>query len=133
MQIHERAFSAKVELPCKIFCGPDSMLEISGTALNINPASLLLDVRDLRGPWQPAVGEWVKLELLLPLNGNHVPEHVKPKVLSVRARIASVTALADGSRQLELRFRKPTFKDQAENGNGHRKPAKASGVYKWEM
>jgi hypothetical protein len=132
MQIHEERFSAEVELPCKIFCGPDSLLEIAGTAVNIGPASVRLQLDSVDGAWQPLVGESIRLELLLPVKS----ARAKAKYLSVRARVADVTDMPDGKRRLELRFRKPAFKERlretGENDNGS---AKTSGAAhsKWRM
>jgi hypothetical protein len=132
MRTHEQAFSAEVELPCKIFCGPDSMLEFSGTAVNISPASVRLQLDAVPGPWQPTVGEQLRLELLLPVK----MEQAKAKYLSVRATVEDVAELPDGTRRLELRFRKPAFKDRpaVEDAaeEGLEKLAKAAQV-KWEM
>jgi hypothetical protein len=108
MQIHEERFSAEVELPCRIFCGPDSLLEIAGTAVSIGPASVRLHLDSLNGSWQPLVGESIRLELLLPVES----VRAKAKYLSVRARIADLTEMPDGKRRLELRFRKPVFKER---------------------
>src|SRR5258708_35118489 len=108
MQIHEERFSAEVELPCKIFCGPDSLLEIAGTAVNIGPASVRLQLDSLDGAWQPLVGESIRLELLLPVKS----ARAKAKYLSVRARVADVTDMPDGKRRLEFRFRNPPFKQR---------------------
>ena len=108
MQISEERFSADVELPCKIFCGPDSLLELAGTAVNIGPASVRLHLDTSSGSWEPLVGESIRLELLLPEKS----ERAKAKYLSVRARVADVTEMADGKRRLELRFRKPAFKER---------------------
>ncbi len=124
MRIDEQDFSAKVELPCKIFCGPDSMLEFSGIAVNINTGSLLLQLEMHNGPWQPVVGERVRLELSLPVNF----EMAKAKSLNVRARVANVMDMPDGSQRLELRFRKPSFKDSGKI----EEPIKAAGNG-WEM
>ena len=124
MRIDEQDFSAKVELPCKIFCGPDSMLEFSGVAVNINTGSLLLQLGTHNGPWQPVVGEKVRLELSLPVN----LELAKAKSLNVRARVANVMDMPDGSQRLELRFRKPSFKDSGKI----EEPIKAAGNG-WEM
>ena len=132
MRIHEQAFSAEVELPCKIFCGPDSMLEFAGTAVNISPASMRLQLGAVPGTWKPTVGEQLRLELLLPVK----MEQAKAKYLSVRATVEEVAELPDGTRRLELRFRKPAFKDRpavedaAEEGPD--KLAKVAQV-KWEM
>ena len=108
MQIHEERFSAEVELPCKIFCGPDSLLEVAGTAVNIGPGSVRLRLDSLDGAWQPLVGESIRLELLLPVKS----ARAKAKYLSVRARVADITEMPDGKRRLELRFRKPVFKER---------------------
>ena len=131
MQIHEERFSAAVELPCKIFCGPDSLLEIAGTALNIGPASVRLQLDTAEGAWHPLVGESIRLELLLPVNS----ARAKAKYLSVRARIADVTDTPDGKRRLELRFRKPAFKERLKEtgeSDGLAKTSRAAHA-KWRM
>lgn len=132
MQIHEERFSAEVELPCKIFCGPDSLLEVAGTALNIGPASVRLRLDSLDGAWQPLVGESIRLELLLPVKS----ARAKAKYLSVRARVADVTDMPDGKRRLELRFRKPVFKERLkETGEKNDSLANAprAAHAKWRM
>ena len=132
MQIHEERFSAEVELPCKIFCGPDSLLEVAGTALNIGPASVRLQLDSLEGAWNPLVGESIRLELLLPVKS----DRAKAKYLSVRARVADVIDTPDGKRRLELRFRKPVFKERLkETGESENGLAKASQAAhsKWRM
>jgi hypothetical protein len=127
MRIEDQGFSAKVELPCKIFCGPDSMLEVSGTALNINTGSLQLRLgAPPSGAWHPAVGERVRLELELPVK----VMNAKAKCMSLRATIAGVKELPDGTQRLELRFRKASFKDMMEDRLA--RPAKAA-VVKWKM
>lgn len=132
MQIHEERFSAEVELPCKIFCGPDSLLEIAGTAVNIGPASVRLRLDSPDGVWHPLVGESIRLELLLPVKS----ARAKAKYLSVRARVADVTEMPDGKRRLELRFRKPVFKERlketGEENDGSAKTSRAAHA-KWRM
>src|SRR5579871_2631437 len=86
MQNHEERFSAEVELPCKIFCGPDSLLEIAGTAVNIGPASVRLHLEPLDGSWQPIVGDILRVELVMPVNS----ARAKAKYLTVRARVLDV-------------------------------------------
>ena len=127
MRIHDQSFSAQVELPCKIFCGPDSSLELAGTAVNIGPASIRLHLGQLFGSWRPLVGEQLRLELLMPVN----MDQAKAKYLSVRATVADVAEQPDGSRWLELRFRKPIFKDLTNQGAAG-EPAKATSA-KWKM
>ena len=132
MQNHEERFSAEVELPCKIFCGPDSLLELLGTAVNIGPASVRLHLDPINGSWRPLVGDTLRLELVMPVNS----ERAKAKYLSVRARVSDVTEMPDGRRCLELRFRKPVFKERAEeNGASEDRlemPARAAHA-KWRM
>jgi hypothetical protein len=132
MQINEERFSADVELPCKIFFGPDSLLEVAGTALNIGPASVRLRLDSPDVVWEPLVGESIRLELLLPVKS----ARAKAKYLSVRARIADVTEMPDGKRRLELRFRKPAFKERlketGEKENGSAKTPRAAHA-KWRM
>ena len=132
MQNHEDRFSADVELPCKIFCGPESLLEVAGTAVNIGPASVRLHLDVVGSPWQPLVGETIRLELLLPVES----VHAKAKYLSVRARVEDVSEMPDGRRRLEVRFRKPVFKERSkENGtaeDGLAKLAQADHA-KWRM
>ena len=132
MQNHEERFSAEVELPCKIFCGPDSLLEIAGTAVNIGPASVRLHLEPVNGSWQPLVGETLRLELVMPVKS----AHAKAKYLSVRARVADVTEMPDGRRRLELRFRKPVFKERGKE-KASKEDALAMPVHaahaKWRM
>src|SRR6185369_17814463 len=132
MQNHEERFSAEVELPCKIFCGPDSLLEIAGTAVNIGPASVRLHLEPLDGSWEPLVGDTLRLELVMPVKS----ARAKAKYLSVRARVSDVSEMPDGRRRLELRFRKPAFKERlkeaGESDNGSAKIARAAHS-KWRM
>jgi hypothetical protein len=125
MKIEDQVFSAKVDLPCKIFCGPDSALELSGTATSIETGRLQLDVGTLYNMWRPVVGDSVKLELSLPME----VEPAKAKYLSVRARIASVEPRPDGSQRLELLFRRPVFRDRAETSMAEA----PDEVSHWEM
>jgi hypothetical protein len=131
MRIHQQAFSAHVELPCKIFCGPDSLLEIAGMAMKIGAASMHLELGSELGSWKPVVGEQLRVELLLPVNW----DQAGARNLSVRARVAEIVERPDGTQALELRFRKPVFKDR-----GSRNEAAAplretanGGAVKWTM
>jgi len=132
MQIHEERFLAEVELPCKIFCGPDSLLEVAGIAVNIGPASVRLRLDSPDCVWHPLVGESIRLELLLPVKS----ARAKAKYLSVRARVADVIEMPDGKRRLELRFRKPVFKERlkeaGERNDGSPKTSRAAHA-KWRM
>ena len=60
----------------------------------------------------------------------------KAKYLSVRARVADITDMPDGKRRLELRFRKPVFKERLkETGEMNDSLAKAprAAHAKWRM
>jgi hypothetical protein len=108
-----------VNLPCRVFCGPESALELSGTALSIDTGSLVLALTANGSP-HPAMGERVRLELSLPvsdLNGG-------ARYLAVRARVASVAQMDDGSQRFTMTFRKPSFKERVDVAS--RKPPKAA-------
>ena len=127
MRIREQLYSAHVELPCKIFCGPDSLLEIMGTAVKIGPANVYLRVGQRLSAWQPAIGEHLRVELLLPADS----KNAGARYLSARATVAEVTEEANGTRWLELRFRKPAFKYRTNGGGGGRSATLAP--VKWTM
>ena len=77
------------------------------------------------------MGESIRLELLLPVKS----ARAKAKYLSVRARVADVTDTPDGKRRLELRFRKPVFKErlkESEKDDGLAKTSRVAHV-KWRM
>lgn len=130
MRIHQQVFSAHVELPCKIFCGPESLLEVLGTAVKIGPASVHLQFAP--GTWQPVVGEQLRLELFLPANeGDANRERGKARYLSVRGAVAEVAEQKDGSYWLELRFRKPIFREA--NSRGAMPALLNMAPAKWKM
>ena len=104
MRTFEQFFATKVELPCKVYCGPDSMVQLAATALSINTGSLTLA---LGVGVLPLVGARVKLEVLLPAN----EQNPVAKCLALRAKVTHTTELPDGSCQVELSFRKASFKD----------------------
>jgi hypothetical protein len=104
MRSFEQLFATKVELPCKVYCGPDSMVQLAATALSIDTGSLVLA---LGVGVLPLVGARVKLEVLLPAN----QENPTAKCLSLRAKVTRTTELPDGSCRVELSFRKANFKD----------------------
>jgi len=117
MSLPARAFSAQVQLPCRVFCGPDSILELSGMAVSIDTGSLVLAMPrhhngNPREPHNdhPQIGDKVRLELSLPVT----EEHAGAKYLALRARVAVVTEMHDGSRQIKFTFRKVSFKDRVE-------------------
>jgi len=122
-----RAFSARVQLPCRVFCGPDSILELSGVAVSIDTGKLVL--------WMPAgddtqqkpqPGDKVRLELSLPI----AEQNAGAKYLAVQARVADAVELNDGSRQVTFTFRKASFKDRAESEST--KPSKRTAKV-WRM
>ena len=123
MSLPVRAFSAQVQLPCRVFCGPDSTLELSGTAVSIDTGSLVLAMPvftntndNVAHPQvdQPKLGDKVRLELSLPVSDQNVEQSAGAKYLAVQARVAAVTELLDGSRHIKFTFRKASFKDRLE-------------------
>lgn len=123
MKTKSRGFSTDVELPCKVVWAPEARVEVSGTAVSIDSGSMALRLPGDGLPC-PATGARVELEVLLPVNF----EKAGAKCLRVRAEVVSVTEASDGSRQVELSFRKAAFKDRAEGARRKTKAAKG-----WEV
>jgi hypothetical protein len=101
-----RAFSTDVQLQCRVFWGQEGKLEFSATAVTIDPGSVALRFPGNGIPY-PDVGERVELEVSLPVN----PNSAGGKCLTCRAEVVSVTEIEDGSRQLDLIFRRAAFRD----------------------
>ena len=111
MTVPARAFSARVELPCKVFCGPDLILELAGIAVSIDTGSLVLALPALSGSLTiPQPGDKVRLELLLPV----AEQNAGAKCLDLRARVSNITELDDGSQHVTFTFRKASFKNLVE-------------------
>ncbi|HSP67447.1 MAG TPA: hypothetical protein VLN48_06955 [Bryobacteraceae bacterium] len=122
-----RAFSARVQLPCRVFCGPESFLELSGVAVSIDTGSLVLSMPAGNADQQaPQPGDRVRLELSLPVTESNAGA----KCLEVRARVSNITQQVDGSRQVTFTFRKASFKDLVEDPLP--KASKADGKV-WRM
>jgi hypothetical protein len=81
-------------------------------AVSIDTGSLVLAMpaRNAGGVYQPQLGEKVRLELSLPV----AEQSAGAKYLALRARVAVVTEMHDGSRQIKFTFRKVSFKDRLE-------------------
>ena len=132
MSLPAGAFSAQVQLPCRVFCGPDSVLELSGIAVSIDTSSLVLamparQITQQDQPCnQPQIGDKVRLELSLPVT----ERSARAKYLALRARVAVVTEMLDGSRHIKFTFRKVSFKDRVEEVLA--KPPKSAGKL-WRM
>ena len=129
MSAESKAFSARVDLPCRVFCGPDAMLELPAVAVSIDTGSVVLAVRGGHAHSFPMMGERVSLEMLLPVNGGQA----KAKCLTVRAKVVRMTEMPDGSRQIGLSFRKASFKDVAERVLGKPRKGVKAAVTGWEM
>lgn len=116
-----RAFSARVKLPCRLFCGGEGGPEISATAVSIDTGSAVLAIPE--GPGHPKPGETVRIELQLP---GRAPDS---RCLAVRARVAKVVELRNGTSQMTVEFRKAAIR---EAGKPERKPA-ARAISGWRM
>jgi len=88
MSVPARGFSARVQLPCRVFCGPDSILELSGVAVSIDTGTLVLALpaRD-SSQSMPQPGDKVRLELSLPVTESTAGA----KCLELRARVSNMT------------------------------------------
>ncbi len=82
------------------------MFEFPATALDIGTARLMLELKEQPAHWQPAMGERVLLELLLPVGA----ESVQGRSINFRAKVAAAVETPTGGLRLELTFRKPSFK-----------------------
>ena len=131
MRIKEAGFSANVALPCQIFVGADRSVAYSGIAMSIETGRLSLNLGSLYGAWQPALGENVWIELAMPVN----VKSAKAKLLSVRAKVAGMEHKLDGTKLLDLTFRKPSFKDCGTDAgvDGKGRPLTQAVVNGWEM
>jgi len=127
MSVPARGFSARVQLPCRVFCGPDSILELSGVAVSIDTGTLVLALpaRD-SSQSMPQPGDKVRLELSLPVTESTAGA----KCLELRARVSNIMEQHDGSRQVTFTFRKASFKDLV--GGPLPKASKSDGKV-WRM
>jgi len=123
MSIAAKAFEARVQLPYRLVC--DGGLELSGIAVSINTGSAVLAL-----PERPLAhllrGQAVKLELQLPAGR----ANVAGRCLAVRARVAQVIEMRDGTRRMTVQFHKAAFK---ESEKAPRKPPKSAAAKGWEM
>jgi len=116
MNIGTKAFSARVKLPCRLFCGGLNGLEVSGTAVSIDTGSAVVAIPD--GPAHPKLGEIVHMELQLPMKSHRAAG----RCLAVTARVAQMVEMRDGTHQMTVQFRKAAFKDSE---RAPRKPPKS--------
>lgn len=107
MTTRARSFSTLVRLPCTVFCGPDAAQKLSGTAVRIEPGSMILLLTATSGMF-PTVGDKLELDVHLPVNF----ELAGAKNLSIRGQVLEVTETVDGARQLVLSFRRANFTDR---------------------
>lgn len=130
MNTSARGFSSHVTLPCTVSCGPEAGQKLNGTALKIEPGSMILRLTATSRMF-PQVGDKVDLDVHLPVNF----ELAGAKDLSIRGQVLEVTEMRDGSRQFVLSFRRANFRDR--NGkNGHRAAPKRKmkvATEGWEM
>lgn len=126
MNIGAKAFTAHVQLPCRLFCGPENEWEVAGTAVSIDTGSAVVILPDEGdgGKAYPATGDVVNLELDLPMNA----VNASARCLAVRASVANMAVMKDGTRRMTVQFRKAAFK---ESERLPKKPPKAASG--WEM
>jgi hypothetical protein len=122
-------FATRIELPCRVFCGPGLDLELSATTVSIDTSSLILSMEEGGPASYLKIGERVRLELPLPVN----TAATASRYLAVRARVSQVVQTGSGSRHLKFTFRKPSFKDRLEDA-ARKLPKSANGAMKgWAM
>lgn len=127
MSLPVGAFSAQVQLPCSVFCGPDFSLRVCGLAVSIDTRSLVLSLpAGVERLDVPQSGETVRLELSLPVSESSAGA----KYLALRARVTAVVEAHDGARQIKFTFRKASFKDR---GNEVPPKPKKAARKAWRM
>ena len=120
MSLPVGAFSAQVQLPCRVFCGPDCTLTVRGLAVSIDTRNLVLALPAASECSNvPRPGEAVRLELSLP--SADLP--ADGKYLALRARVQEVVVTPDGGRQIRFTFRKASFKDRRDESFKQKKLA----------
>lgn len=128
MNMSARGFSTEVKLPCTVFCGPDAADRVSGTAVKIEPGSMILRLTSGSASL-PKVGDKVELEVYLPVNF----ELAGAKNLSIRGQVAEVTDTSDGACQFVLTFRRANFTDRARKRPTAQKRKTRAASDGWEM
>jgi hypothetical protein len=127
MSLPVGAFSAQVQLPCSVFCGPDFSLRVCGLAVSIDTRNLVLLVPAVSEYTNvPQPGERVRLELSLPVSDTSAGA----KYLALRACVEGVVETDDGARQIRFTFRKVSFKDR---GNEAPPKSKKLAGKAWRM
>ena len=111
MKTSTRFLWDEIKLPCTLSYGADASQRFSGTAIKIEPESMVLRLAPAAPPF-PRVGDKVALEVHLPVNS----DMAGAKDLSIRGLIVSIVELPDGVRQFVLNFRRAHFKDRSSNG-----------------
>jgi|SRR5579862_7421034 len=99
-------FISQIELPCTVTCGEDGKVKVSGTAVRIESARLVLRVRSAKQAIL-RLGDEIRLNVHLPAQ-----EGIAAKDLSVRARIIEVSEMREGARTFVVSFRRAQFKDR---------------------
>ena len=99
-------------------------MEVIGTAVSIDTGSVVLELPDASAQ-HLKIGDVADLELDLPAN----PVSSSARCLAVRARVAQVVDMRNGTSQMTVQFRKAAFK---ESERVTKKPPKASAGG-WEM
>jgi hypothetical protein len=103
------ALTSRLELPCTVLCGPKGECKLSGTAVWIESARMVLCISG-RKRNVPRVGDEVRLNVHLPA----AEQGIAAKDLSVRARVVEVNEVQEGFRTFVLNFRRVQFKDRDE-------------------
>ena len=130
MNTSARGFSTQIKLPCTVFCGPDAADQLSGTAVKIEPGSMILRLTATSREF-PRVGDKVDLEVHLPVNF----ELAGAKNLSIRGQVVDMTEMSDGARQYVLNFRRANFTDRVRKNGGTAPPKRKTRAASegWEM
>ena len=120
------AITSQIELPCTVLFGQDGELKLSGTAIRIESARMVLRIPGSEDA-APHLGDEVQLNVHLPAEA----QGIAAKDLSARGRIIEVSQMGDDVRTCVLSFRRAQFKDR--NGESAPPKRRVSSSSGWEM
>src|SRR5262249_29374295 len=98
--------TSQIELPCTVLYGQAGEQKLSGTAIRIESARMVLRIPGSEGT-APHLGDEVQLNVHLPAEA----QGIAAKDLSARGRIIEVNQMAEDVRTCVLSFRRAQFKD----------------------
>ena len=122
MRASVRDFTSQIELSCTVFCGENGEFKLTGTAVRIEPALVVLRIKKVKQALR--LGDQVRLNVHLPAEPG-----IAAKDLAIRARIIQISDGRQGVRTFVVSFRRAQFKDRDAVQPEQKRAAGAN----WEM